>query len=138
MMHLVKSSSIVRILSSLDIRQCLCRSLSSIPSSPWSPLTSTIKRLIDSRQYQQVIDLFHRQPQLSTDSIITMVLKASANLRDYRTGVHIHQQLTKKSLDNPYIQTSLIHFYSKCHVFLRKSIRLILSIFPCSAMRRCE
>ena len=76
-------------------------------------LNSKIKQLIESRQYRQALDLFDKQSHLSTNSTITLALKASTLARSYKHGVQIHQQLSKQSLTNPWIQTSLIHFYSE-------------------------
>ena len=72
-----------------------------------------MKKLMDSRKYREALDLFQRQPQMSSDTTLIFALKAAALLRDRERGVAIHQQLSSSSLRNPSIQTSLIHFHSK-------------------------
>ncbi|CAF4068573.1 unnamed protein product, partial [Rotaria magnacalcarata] len=44
-----------------------------------------------------------------------MAIKACTKLHDYQQGVSIKEKLSPKTLDNPYIQTSLINFYMQCH-----------------------
>ena len=72
-----------------------------------------MRNLISARQYKEALDLFDRKLSICTDSTFNLALKASTRLSDYQRGVRIHQQLSSKSLQNPFIQTSLIHFYSK-------------------------
>ena len=88
------------------------RYFSQISSSPIK-LNSTIKRLIVSRKYEEALDLFDRKFSECTNVTFTLVLKACSKLSDYHRGIRIHQQLPSKSLEDPFIQTSLIHFYSK-------------------------
>ena len=59
------------------------------------------------------VDLFDRQSQVSTDITLNMALKAGTELHDRERGIQIHQQLSSQSLENRFIQTSLIHFSSK-------------------------
>ena len=88
-------------------------------SSTATPLESTMKKLTDSRQYQKVLDLFGQQSSIPTTSTaLTLALKACTKLHDRERGIEIHRQLSTRSLEDPYVQTSLIHFYSK-HSFLR-------------------
>ena len=87
---------------------CLLASLSSSSRS----LSSTMKKLIDSRKYRESLDLFHRQSQATSDTTLLFALKATARLRDRERGVAIHQQLSSSSLRKPSVQTSLIHFHS--------------------------
>ncbi|CAF1150597.1 unnamed protein product [Didymodactylos carnosus] len=74
-----------------------------------------MKKLIQCRQYKEVLDLFDRQSQVSTDATHTLALKACAKLRDRERGIRIHRQLSSQALQDPFIQTSLIHFYMQCH-----------------------
>jgi hypothetical protein len=99
-----------RCLSTLEKNQC--RYLSSISPSSMK-LSSTMKNLISARQYLQALDLFDRQIPIRTDASFTLALKAATKLADYERGHRIHQQLSSNSLQNPFIQTTLIHFYSK-------------------------
>lgn len=82
-------------------------------SSVSMKLHAEMKKLIDSQKYQNALELFHRQFQNSTDPTVTLALKASSILRDYQSGIRIHRQLSERSTKNPWIQSSLIHFYSK-------------------------
>jgi hypothetical protein len=70
-------------------------------------------KLIDSKQYRNALDIFDQQPELSSDIAINLTLKACTKLNDYQRGFNIQRQLSLKSLKNPFIQTSLIHFCSK-------------------------
>ena len=82
-------------------------------SSSANKVELTMKRLIESKRYAEVVNLYH-QPSHSSNAICsTLALKACTKLGDYESGVGIHQQLSSQSLKNPFIQTSLIHFYSK-------------------------
>ena len=69
------------------------------------------------KQYQKALDLFDQQSKMSSDFTITMALKACTKLNDYQRGINIQRQLSSKSLENPFIQTSLIHFYSKSLIY---------------------
>jgi 3-methyladenine DNA glycosylase AlkD len=82
-------------------------------SSSWSKLDSTMKKLIDSKQYRKALNLFDEQSETSSDIAINLALKACTQLNDHQRGIHIGQQLSSKSLKDPFIQTSLIHLYSK-------------------------
>ncbi|CAM4820182.1 unnamed protein product [Rotaria magnacalcarata] len=87
----------------------------SITSSSSNNLNSTMKSLVDSKQYEKALKLFNEQSQISTDFTINMAIKACTKLHDYQQGVNIKEKLSPKTLNNPYIQTSLIHFYMQCH-----------------------
>ena len=99
----------------ISLRQSFPSVSQSTVSSAAIKLNSNMKRLIESQQYRQALDLFNQQFRLANDATITLALKASAHLRSYEHGFHIHQQLSTKSLTNPWIQSSLIHFYSGCN-----------------------
>jgi hypothetical protein len=73
----------------------------------------SMKNLIDSKQYGKALDLFQQRSELRTDVFINMALKACTKLYDYQRGINIEKQLSSHSRDNHFIQTSLIHFYSK-------------------------
>jgi hypothetical protein len=72
-----------------------------------------MKKLIDSKQYKDALDLFDRQSNVSTDSAFNLALKACTKLADRERGIRIHQKLSPQALQDPFIQASLIHFYSK-------------------------
>ncbi len=87
-------------------------SISSSLSSSFK-LGSTMKKLIDSKQYRKALDLFDEQSEMFSDITINLALKACTKLNDRQRSIKIQQQLSSKSLKNPFIQTSLIQFYSK-------------------------
>ena len=78
-------------------------------------LDSEMKKLNDRKEFAKVIALFdkHKHEQIPTDRSIVQVLKACAQLRDVKYGVKIHKELSNHSLKDVYIQSTLIHFYSK-------------------------
>jgi len=86
-------------------------------SSSSKVLTSTMKKLIDAKQYQEALNVFDQQSEMSTDFHFNMALKACAHLHNYQYGKKIHQQLSSNSLNNPFIQSSLINFYSESFIF---------------------
>ncbi|CAF3370741.1 unnamed protein product [Rotaria socialis] len=77
-------------------------------------LNSTLKTLIDSKQYEEALKHFDQQPGLHTDFSIDMAIKACTMLHDYKRGINILQKLSSNSLSNHYIQISLIRFYMEC------------------------
>ncbi|CAF5021025.1 unnamed protein product, partial [Rotaria sp. Silwood1] len=78
-------------------------------------LNSTMKILIDSKQYKKALNLFNKQSNESTDFTKNMAIKACTKLRDYQTGFKILEELSPTSRNDPYIQTSSIHLYMQCH-----------------------
>ena len=102
--------------------QSIYKSLSTVssPSSLPSAAQNTprkvdlmMKQLIDSRRYKDALDLFEKQSQISTDITMNLALKACTKLNDRERGVRIHQRLSPTSRNNPFIQASLLHFYSE-------------------------
>ena len=77
-----------------------------------SVLNSTMKNLMNSEKYREILDLFDQQSSSRTDTTFYFALKAATKLMNYDHGIRIYHQLSSKSLANPYIQTSLIHFFS--------------------------
>ncbi|CAF3517232.1 unnamed protein product [Rotaria socialis] len=74
-----------------------------------------MKKLIESQQYRQALDLVNRQRSICDQITFNLALKACTKLNDYQYSIRIHQQLSLKALENPFIQASLIHFYMQCH-----------------------
>ena len=107
--HVLISSNptISKHLSSLPLT-----SSSSTPSTPMK-LNLKMKELIESRRYKDALDLFERHSGISTDITLNLALKACSKLRDCERGVRIHQRLSPQTLANPFIQASLVHFYSE-------------------------
>jgi pentatricopeptide repeat protein len=79
-----------------------------------------MKKLIDSKRYKDALDLFDRHSNVPTDLAFNLALKACTKLADRGRGIRIHQKLSPQSLQDPFIQTSLIHFYSKSRSPLTK------------------
>ena len=76
-------------------------------------LYAQMKKLIDCKQFRHALDVFDKQSHIADDLALNMALKACSNLQDYQRGLEIVRQLSPKSLNNPFIQTSLLHFYSE-------------------------
>ncbi|CAF1343104.1 unnamed protein product [Adineta steineri] len=80
-------------------------------------LNLTMKNLIISRKYKEVLDLFDQQISLRTDITFNLALKAATKLLNCNRGIHIHQQVPSRLLlENSFIQTALINFYMECHL----------------------
>ncbi|CAF2135650.1 unnamed protein product, partial [Rotaria magnacalcarata] len=77
-------------------------------------LNSTMKKLFDSKQYKEALNLFDQNFEISTDSTIDMAIKACTISKDYKRGIRIQQRLSFKSRNNSYIQAALLCFYLKC------------------------
>ena len=88
-----------------------------IPSISSSSLSKniyfTMKKLLDDKQYKQVLDLFDKQSNSCTDGVIDMAIKACIHLNEHQRIIDIEKKLLPTSLNNPYIQTALVQFYSK-------------------------
>ena len=76
-------------------------------------LYAQMKKLIDSKQFRHALDIFDKQSHIADHLALNMALKACSNLQDYQRGLEIVRQLSPKSLNNPFIQTSLVHLYSE-------------------------
>lgn len=89
-------------------------SFSSTSTTSSSPkLSATMKTLVDSGSYREALQLFYKSPHVQNDPSVTLALKCAMKLQDYQSGMKIHRQLSSKSLKNPWVQSTLIHFYSK-------------------------
>ena len=87
-----------------------------------------MKKLISTKQYKKALNLFNQQSGTLTNQTINMAIKACTKLHDYEEGLKIVQKLSSESLNDPYIQPSLIHFYSKSFIYqLRLSLFKILT-----------
>ncbi|CAF4910265.1 unnamed protein product, partial [Rotaria sp. Silwood1] len=69
--------------------------------------------LFHSKQYKEALELFDQKFELCTDVTINMAIKACVISKDYKDGINIHQKLSSNSVNNSYIQASLIQFYSE-------------------------
>jgi hypothetical protein len=74
-----------------------------------------MKRLNEKKKFATALALFdrHKQKQNSTDRIIVQAFKACTQLGDLERGRNIHKTLLNTSLSDVYIQSALIHFYSR-------------------------
>jgi hypothetical protein len=97
----------------VNIDQSIVRYFAIVSSSSSVQLNTTMKKFIDAKQYKEALDIYDQHSQPCTDVTFNLVLKACAKLFDRERGIEIHKQLSLKSLENSFIQTSLIHFYSK-------------------------
>jgi hypothetical protein len=78
-------------------------------------IETEMKNLNDRKEFVKAIALFdkHKHQQMPTDRAVVQALKACTRLGDLKHGVNIHKQLSNDSLKDVYIQSTLIHFYSK-------------------------
>ena len=109
--NLIRSVSNLHKINRKIFKQIPIVSLSSSRSQNES--TSTLKQLINSKRYAEVIQIYNEKPNLRTNSNSILALRACITLKDYQSGIRIHQQLSPESCQDPLIQTSLIHFYSE-------------------------
>ncbi|CAF2269847.1 unnamed protein product, partial [Rotaria magnacalcarata] len=72
---------------------------------------ATLKKLLDSKQYKEALDLFDQKFEICTDFTIDMAIKACTMSNDYKRGFNIQKRLSSNSLNNPFIQVSLIRLY---------------------------
>jgi len=82
-------------------------------SSSLMNMFASMRKLIAEQKYQEALDLFNRNSTSRTDFAITLALKACTKLKNLEYGSNIHQNLSSSSINNPFISTSLIHFYSE-------------------------
>ena len=95
-----------------SVQRCLSINSISFSSLSLNQVESAMKRLINVKQYREALDLYTQSSHGPTAVSSTLALKACAKLHDYQRGVHIHHQLSSETLENSFLQTSLIHFYS--------------------------
>lgn len=90
----------------------ICRWRSHFSLTPVN-LDLQMRDLIKKERYRDALDLFNRQSAPLSDVSINLALKASTKLSDYESGERLYRHYFSKSLTNPFLQTSFIHFYSK-------------------------
>jgi hypothetical protein len=81
-----------------------------------------MKKLMDDKEYKQVLDLFDKQTKPCNDVIIQMVIKACIHLNKHQRITDIQEKLSPQLLNNSYIQTTLIQFYSELFIFFFNEI----------------
>ena len=90
-------------------------------------LGNQMKLLNDNKQFSKTLQLFEKYRKDNSENLssltITQVLKACAHLKDIQCGKIIHDRVSSRIKDDPYILTALIQMYSKlsdevfCHNF---------------------
>ncbi len=100
---------------------------SSSSSSSSKDVDSIMKKLMDDKEYKQVLDLFDKQTKPCNDVITQMVIKACIHLNKHQRITDIQEKLSPQLLNNSYIQTTLIQFYSE-----------LLTFFCNEILDRCE
>ena len=81
-------------------------------------LDLSMKSLINSKDYKKALDLFEEQTAFATNVSFNMAIKACTELREHERGYQMIKHLPSPSLQNYFIQTSVIRFYSKLFGFL--------------------
>jgi hypothetical protein len=80
-------------------------------------IETEMKNLNGRKEFVKAIALFdkhkHKHQEMPTDRAVVQALKACTRLGDVKRGVNIHKELANHSLKDVYIQSALIHFYSK-------------------------
>ncbi|CAF1615668.1 unnamed protein product [Rotaria magnacalcarata] len=76
-------------------------------------LNAALKKRLDSKQYKEALDVFDQKFEICTDFTIdmAMAIKACTMSKDYKRGFNIQKRLSSNSLNNPFIQASLIRLY---------------------------
>lgn len=83
-------------------------------STKFVDLGNQMKRLNDDRQFQKVITLYDSHIDQHQNTLVAnQALKACIELGDLNRGIQIHQNLSSFSINNSFIQISLIRLYSK-------------------------
>jgi hypothetical protein len=84
-------------------------------STTYTNIESEMKKLNDREEFAKVLTLFDTQKykEMSSDRVVVQALKACTRLGYLERGKIIHKKLSNRSLNNTYIQATLIHFYSE-------------------------
>jgi hypothetical protein len=79
------------------------------------PVSLQMKNLIDEKRSNEALSLFdaNTRQRAPNNMEITQALKACAQIRNVERGTAIHRALSMDSSNDPFIQTSLINFYSE-------------------------
>ncbi|CAF1407538.1 unnamed protein product [Adineta ricciae] len=90
--------------------------LRTITSSAKMNIEFEMKKFNDKRQFTKALDLYdkYKHQSIITDRILVHALNACGQLGYVERGEIIHKKLSNDSLNNIYIQTSLIQFYMRC------------------------
>ena len=82
-------------------------------SSPSNEISFRMKKLLNEKQYREVLNLFDKQSKPWKNVTVQMALEASIYLNEHQRIVDIEKKLLPSSLNNSYIQRTLVQFYSK-------------------------
>lgn len=103
----------------------------STSKSSISTAENQMKMMIAKRKFHEVIDLFdsytQKHFQVTSSILVTHVLKAYTQLGDRQRGLQLHKTISSSLKQDPYVLSSLIHFYSEFYHMLL--ILTILSFF---------
>lgn len=105
------------VIISRHTRSILINVIRKVTNSTRINIETEMKKLNDEKEFLKAIALFdkhkHKHQEMPTDRAVVQALKACTRLGDVKRGVNIHKELSNHSLNNIYIQSALIHFYSK-------------------------
>jgi hypothetical protein len=84
-------------------------------SATYTDIETEMKNLNDRQEFAKVLVLLdrHKHEEIPTDRVAVQALKACTRLGYLERGEIIHKKLSNRSLNNAYIQTTLIHLYSE-------------------------
>lgn len=74
-----------------------------------------MRKFNNQKEFNKTLDLFdeYRDHEKPTSRIIVQALRACVQLGFLKRGQDIHKKLPNELMNDVYIQTSLIHLYSK-------------------------
>jgi len=101
-------------------------------SASYTDLATQMKSFNESKQYRKTLQLFNenivkRQVSCSRSTMFH-VLKACTQLKDPKLSSNIHQMISNKFNNDPYLLSSLIHLYSN----FNKSFSLFNLVLQCN------
>lgn len=99
----------------LSVFQSTSTRSSYLPSTS-TTLSSSLKKLFDSKQYKKLIDTVDENFSKCTNSNIQMAIKACSLSKDYKRVIRIEQKLSPAVLNNTMIQESLLRFYCRLSI----------------------
>lgn len=76
-------------------------------------IAAEMKKLNDQHRFHEALRLFDEQQSKQPDDLsINQALKACSKQRDFKRGLAIEKRIPVSSLENHYVRSSLINFYS--------------------------
>ena len=87
--------------------------------SSQTSLEDQMKQLNKQKKYREVLSLFDteiaKHDQLLSSTTITQAIKACVQTNDYQRGIAIQKLIPARLQRDPYILSTLLHFYSECN-----------------------